>query len=228
MRSLLRDLSRRDDPSLPTDAELEADANSQPAENIEEVITNNLVLFRSVGSLQEQNQKLLRIVRELGAKMEAEEKEYREQLEKEQGEAVREAHEAIQELEQRLENQRKSSEATIQAYAKERDTLRTMVARAERAGVAGVTTAGLTNGDVHMSSSVDNAAAPDVQRKLNETESQFDAYRTEMNTDNVRLREDATAAQREASQLGAALAKANARVEYLNGNFVIIKGTIIV
>jgi hypothetical protein len=47
--------------------------------------------------LQAQNQKLLGIVREMGAKMEAEseEREYREALENEQGEAVREVREAI-------------------------------------------------------------------------------------------------------------------------------------
>jgi nucleoprotein TPR len=44
-----------------------------PVENIDKVITNNLVLFRSIPVLQAQNQKLLCIVRKMGAKMEAEE-----------------------------------------------------------------------------------------------------------------------------------------------------------
>ncbi|KAH9992148.1 hypothetical protein BJV77DRAFT_1067895 [Russula vinacea] len=68
--------------------ELEADESTAPAENIDEA----------------QNQKLLGIVREMGAKMEAEEREYREALEKEQGEAVREAHEAITALQEQLEH----------------------------------------------------------------------------------------------------------------------------
>lgn len=45
------------------------------AENIDEGITNNLVLFRNVPALQALNQKLLGIIREIGAKMEAEERE---------------------------------------------------------------------------------------------------------------------------------------------------------
>jgi hypothetical protein len=39
------------------------------------LITSNLVLFKSIGTLQEQNQKL-RIVRELPSKMESEKREY--------------------------------------------------------------------------------------------------------------------------------------------------------
>ena len=95
VQALLKEIARRQDPTIPSDEELEADESTMPAENIDEVITNNLVLFRSVPKLQAQNQNLLGIVREMGAKMEAEEREYRETLEKEQGEAVREAHEAI-------------------------------------------------------------------------------------------------------------------------------------
>jgi hypothetical protein len=81
--------ARRQDPTIPSDEELEADSNAR--ENIDEVITNQLVLFGNIPALQAQNQKLLGIVREMGAKMEAEECEYHETLEKEQGEAVREA-----------------------------------------------------------------------------------------------------------------------------------------
>ena len=77
-------------------------------------ITNNLVLFRSVPALQVPNQKLLGIVRELGAEMEAEEREYCESLEKEQGEAVRGAHEAITALQEQLETQRHVHDIKIQ------------------------------------------------------------------------------------------------------------------
>jgi uncharacterized membrane protein YgaE (UPF0421/DUF939 family) len=95
VQALLKEIARRQDPTLPSDEELEADESNAPAENIDEVITNHLVLFRNIKALQAQNQKLLGIVREMGAKMEAEEREYREALEKEQSEAVREAHEAV-------------------------------------------------------------------------------------------------------------------------------------
>lgn len=182
------------------------------------MITNNLVLFRSIGGLQGQNQKLLKIVRELGGKMEAEERGYREAMEREQGEAVREAHEAMQELAGQLERQKRSSEGVIQAYVKERDALRAMLGRAERAaGSAG------NHGDVNGFGegvgvgASSGAISADLAKEFVEMQSQFETYRTEMGVDSVRLREEVVAAQRESGQLGAALAKANAKIEYLTG-----------
>ena len=48
-------------------------------------------------------------------------------------------------------------------------------------------------------------------------QNQSEAYKTETGVDSVRLREDVLTAQREASTLGASLAKANAQIEYLKG-----------
>ncbi|KII91087.1 hypothetical protein PLICRDRAFT_28915 [Plicaturopsis crispa FD-325 SS-3] len=211
---LLRELGRQSDPSIPSEEDLER-MEVPPAESIDAVITNNLVLFRSIGGLQEQNQKLLKIVRELGEKMESEEKEYRDALEKEQGEAVREAHEAMQELAAQLERQKKSSDATIQAYMKERDALKSMLARAERGAPTsnGTSSRGLAiNGERH---DTEENPSGDLAKEFVEVQNQFEAYRTEMSVDSVRLREEAIAAQREVGQLGAALAKANAKIEYL-------------
>ncbi|KDQ62646.1 hypothetical protein JAAARDRAFT_54566 [Jaapia argillacea MUCL 33604] len=216
VQSLLREITRRDDASIPSEAELEQDEGTAPAENIEQVITNNLVLFRSIGGLQEQNQKLLKIVRELGAKMETEERDYREAMEKEQQEAVMEAHVAIQELQQALENQKRSSEVTIQAYMKERDALRSMLSRSEKA-MGGTRRGPTVNGDIggHGEDTGEDGHDADLAKELADVQSQFEAYKSEMGTDSVRLREELIALQRENGQLGAALAKANAKIEYL-------------
>lgn len=176
-----------------------------PADNIDAVITNNLVLFRSIPSLQEQNQKLLKIVRELGAKMEAEEREYREALEKEQSEAVREAHDAIQDLAAQLERQKKSGEVTIQAYMKERDTLKAMLARAERSSLRGS-----VNGSAPVPPS-------DLVAELEDVQAQFESYKVEMGMDGEKLREHLAQAQRQLGQANAALAKATAKIEFLDG-----------
>ncbi|KAF8504725.1 hypothetical protein F5888DRAFT_1886799 [Russula emetica] len=76
----------------------------------------------SVPALQAQNQKLLGIVREMGAKVEAdsEEREYREALENEQGEAVRERH---------------PHDVKIQAFTKEGDSLKALLAQTEHNSV---------------------------------------------------------------------------------------------
>jgi nucleoprotein TPR len=209
VQTLLKEIARRQDPTIPSDEELEADESTAPAENIDEVITNNLVLFRSLPALQAQNQKLLGIVREMGAKMEAEEREYREALEKEQGEAVREAHEAITALQEQLETLRHAHDVKIQAFIKERDSLRALLARAERSG-AGKDLHGQANG---------TATESDIAKELAEIQEQFDTYRVEMGVDSVRLRDDAVAAQREVAQLSTQLAKANAKLEIVGGAF---------
>jgi nucleoprotein TPR len=226
VQHLLKDISRRDDPTIPSDEDLDQ-IELPPAENIEAVITNNLVLFRSTRELQGQNQKLLKIVRELGAKMEAEEQDYRAAMEKEQGEAVREAHEAMKTLAMQLETQQKSSEIKIQAYMKERDALKSMLARAERSSGAFGTGA---DGDAAMDGYHEGALGgtqSDMAREFAEMQNQFESYRTEMGMDSMKLRDEVVASQREAGQLNTALAKANAKIEYLNGRFPYIVHAVI-
>ncbi|KAH8105802.1 hypothetical protein DFH11DRAFT_1833053 [Phellopilus nigrolimitatus] len=69
LKSLLKELARLQDPTIPLDEGMEG---ISPAENIDAVIANNLVnnlvLYRSLPQLQEQNQKLLKITRDFGCK----------------------------------------------------------------------------------------------------------------------------------------------------------------
>ncbi|OCH84090.1 hypothetical protein OBBRIDRAFT_808494 [Obba rivulosa] len=209
IRVLLKDLGRQQDPTLPPEDELELDDSTVPEELTADIfITNNLVLYRSIPQLQEQNQRLLKMVRELGTKLESEEKDYKEQLDREQSEAIREAHEAMKLLQEQLESHKKSSEVKIQAYMKERDSLKSLLARERAANGRG---AGAING--HDETPVPHS---DLAKELHEVQSQFEAYRTEIGVDTLRLREEVIAAQREANQLHAALAKANAKGDFLN------------
>ncbi|KAJ3503028.1 hypothetical protein NLJ89_g8615 [Agrocybe chaxingu] len=199
---LLRDIARRDDPSIPPDEEIDPIASVEV--DTQTLISNHLVLFKSVGSLQVQNQRLLKIIREFGDKMEQEEREYRETMEREQAEAVREAHEAMQDLAAQLERQKKSSDSIIQAYVKERDALKGLLAKAQ-AG-APITT---VNGDTI------SAPPNDLAQELVEVQSQFDAYKLEMGVDSSRLRDELIVAQREVNTMSASLAKSNAKIEFL-------------
>lgn len=210
VQTLLKEIARRQDPTIPSDEELEVDDSTAPADNIDEVITNHLVLFRSLPALQAQNQKLLGIVREMGAKMEAEEREYRETLEKEQGEAVREAHEAITALQEQLEAQRRAHDVKMRAFVKERDSLKVLLSRTERNSSAKEALVQPNGGEMDS----------DLAQELAETQLQFDAYRAETGIDSVRLREDTVAAQREVAQLTTQLAKANAKLEITGGTDV--------
>ena len=143
--------------------------------------------------------------------MESEEREYKEAMEQEQSEAIREVHEAMQELVAQSERQKKNSNNIIQAYVKECGALKAMVVRAEKA--PGALPAGI-NGDTTGAAAEGQS---ELVNELVEVQNQFEAYRTEMGVDSVRLREDLAATQREVAKLGAALAKSNARNEYLTG-----------
>ncbi|KAJ3867488.1 hypothetical protein EV359DRAFT_34396 [Lentinula novae-zelandiae] len=203
VRALLKEIGRRDDPNLPSDEELE---NVIAAEVVEDVITNNLVLFRSIDEVQLQNQRLLGIVRGMGQEMEEAEKKQKAKMEAEQAEAVREAHETMENLAAELDRQRKHSDNVIQAYVKERDALKAIIARSNH-------NEGRTNIPTDSSEIGVSDASSSVAKELAEIQSQFDTYRTEMGVDSVKLREDNIAAHREIGQLQAALAKASAKNE---------------
>jgi len=157
--------------------------------------------------------------------MEAEEREYRAALEQEQSEAVREAHEAIQELVTQLERQKKSSETTIQAYMKERDTLKAMLARSERAAPPppyGVASASVNGGEVNGAGPGVPSGSGDLATELADVQMQFESYRQEMGVDSSNLRDDLTQAHRDLGQANVTLAKANAKIDYLTGMFLFV------
>ena len=93
----------------------------------------------------------------------------------------------------------------MQAFIKERDSLKVFLTRAERAG---------TGKDLHGQAKGD-AMESDIANELVEIQQQFDDYRAEVNS--VRPREEAVSAQREVAQLTAQLAKATAKLEVAGG-----------
>ena len=205
VQTLLREITRRDDPTIPMDDELEQPA--APAASVDEVITNNLVLFRSIEGLQEQNQKLLKVTREMGEKMETEERKYKEELDQEQAKAVEEAFQMIKDLEGKLEENKRQADIRIQGYVKERDTLRLLLNRANGGQGSAAAAAAMA---------VEPANDSEVASQLAEVQNQFEAYKTEIGLDSTRLREKLILAERESHDFAAALAKANAKVEFLN------------
>ena len=206
--TLLREITRHDDPTIPSDEDLDLESLSiEATTNTSTLISSHLVPFRNVNELQHQNQRLLKIVRDLGEKMESKGRVYREAMEREQAEAIREAHEAMQELAAQLEAQKQASDNFIKAYVKERDALKTMLSHAD-AGV-GLPSGSMSNGSPGVSD--------ELAQELAEVQSQFNAYKLEMGIDSGRLCEDFIAAQREVNRVSATFAKANAKVEFLSG-----------
>jgi nucleoprotein TPR len=210
VQHLLRDIARRDDPTIPADEDLDQVVGETG--NVGEVITNSLLLFKNIGDLQAQNQRLMAVVRNLSSQLENEELEYKANMEREQVEAIKEAHEAIQELASTLEREKRHHEKVTQAYMKDREALKAMVARAEKTGVVMTPFEGAPlpteNGVV---------GEDELVKELTEVQNQFEAYRTEIGLDTLKLREDLVQAQREATTATAAFAKAEAKVQYMTG-----------
>jgi nucleoprotein TPR len=213
VQHLLRDIARRDDPTIPADEDLDQVVGETG--NVGEVITNSLLLFKNVGDLQAQNQRLMAVVRNLSSQLENEELEYKANMEREQVEAIKEAHEAIQELASTLEREKRHHEKVTQAYMKDREALKAMVAMAERAGVTMVP---LESAPLPTENGV-VGGGDELVKELAEVQNQFDVYRTEIGLDTLKLREDLVQAQREATAATAALAKAEAKVQYMTGEY---------
>ncbi|KAI5479511.1 nucleoprotein TPR [Pseudohyphozyma bogoriensis] len=162
------------------------------------VVSAHLVTFKTINELQLQNQKLLKITREMGAQMERGEEDAIARRRAEENAAVQEAHELILSLKEEVESQR----AKMEAYVRERDMFRRMLAQhGEGGGTNGVGGAG---GD------------GETPRLLADVQANFDAYRTEIAIDTQRLREDLSQAQREANTARTDLAKAKAQSEFVS------------
>lgn len=153
-----------------------------------------------------QNQKLLRITRQMGAQLEQGEQDARARREGEENAAVAEAHELILRLKDEVEAQR----ARTEAFEKERDMFRRMLS--VRGSGSGADASAFS-----AAAAATTAGDGDAGRLLVEVQANFDAYRAEMAVDTQRLRDDLVQAQKDAAQARTELAKSKAQSEFLAG-----------
>lgn len=209
VRALARRLAVLEDPTIVDRVDDPmADGVNGDLETADDYISANLVTFASIDQLQQQNQKLLKIVRELGKKMEAEEAALRDRIGRAENDAVEEAHELILRLKEEVETQR----ATMGAYQRERDMLRQVLKSRGSNGVGN----DQADGDA---SSGRNGAMASSAAAVDEIQRNFDAYKRETLVDNQSIREDLAAARREVSQMQIQLARANAQKELMEERF---------
>ena len=214
MRNLTRRLAILEDPTILDRSESNENGILQKdsVETANEYITNHLLTFRSVDELQSQNRKLLKIVRELGKKMEEEEEAVRDRVGRAENEAVEEAHELILRLKDEVEMQR----AQTGAYLRERDMLRQLLRNRGNSTVS-------EEGQLYDSSSRDDASV--ARLALEDVQKNFEAYKREILIDNQSLRDDLTSAHRETSQLQIEVARAIAKKELMEERFKTISDT---
>lgn len=167
------------------------------------VVSAHLVTFRSINELQVQNQKLLRITREMGARMEKGEEDAIARRAGQENAAVEEAHELILRLKDEIETER----AKTDAFARERDMFRRMLAQRTSGG----------GGEGGVDGRGDGSMDVDTPRLLADVQANFDAYKAEITEDTKRLRLDLESAQHEAGATRTDLAKSKAQYDFLNG-----------
>lgn len=205
VRALSRTLARLEDPSIASRSNDAEDVDMQDAQGaLDDTIPTDLLTFTSISQLVQRNQTLLRITRELSARMDARDEEAIRRLERTENEAVKEAHDTILALKDELERQR----TQMEAGTREREMLRRLVS--QRGG--GGSTSGM-NGHAPPMSGRDESIA----RELADVQLAFEAYKTESTLNAQRSSEDVTTARREAATAAVASAKANAQIDFLNG-----------
>ena len=124
--------------------------------------------------------------------------------------AVEEAHELVLRLKDEVESQR----AKTEAFGRERDMFRRLLAQRSEGG------AGAVNGAGEGGAGAGSAAMDvDTPRLLADVQANFDAYKSEIAVDSQRLREDLKDAQQAASAARTELAKSKAQAEYTAGEF---------
>ncbi|KAI9745558.1 MAG: hypothetical protein M1818_001092 [Claussenomyces sp. TS43310] len=195
-------------------------------------ISHRLTVFRSISELQEKNQELLKITRQLGAQMESEEAlAAKHQAAKD--------HEQVRILQKRIESYKdelKSMVTRSESYIKERDMFRRMLQHrgqlppnSDLVSVFGqsVEGSGVLNSVEQSPNEKDSANYAALLREL---QSHFDQYRNEQDTDRRTMKEqseklatDKSCLQSEVAKTSSQLTLANERFEMLQANYSMLQ-----
>ena len=193
-------------------------------------ISERLTVFRNIVDLQEKNQQLLKITRELGAQMESEEAMAAK------NQATRD-HEEVQTLQAKIETYKDELQATItrsESYVKERDMFRRMAqhrghlpATSDLASMFGQSVDGNQNGVVPT---IEQSNSANSVAMLRELQAHFDQYREEQSIDRRTLKEqteklssEKSSLQAEVSKISSQLTLATERYEMLRSNFTMVQ-----
>lgn len=198
VRRLLWELSRVQDPTLPD----EDYSDEPPTEGVldsDAFVSSNLVLFKNLPHLQEQNQMLLKLTRSLGAQLEERDKKAAAD---EESELMSEARQLIENLQSELN----ASRSKMEAYVRERDTFRSMLGRQQNGQSLDASAYGAIS-----------EGGPDYHRMYDDEHAQLESLRKQWNEDTVLLRDEVRQAKAEAGSAHASLARAKAEVEFVNG-----------
>jgi nucleoprotein TPR len=223
----MENLSPADQALLEQAASGRVDADEGMPE-IQQMISERLVVYRNIAELQEKNVNLLYMTRQLGEQMEGEEAKRRQREEDEQ---------ELEDLRSRIEHHQeeiKSITILAESYVRERDMFRRMLSHrgqlppdADLSDMFGQST---NAPPASRSVGPRDPDAPDFNLLIKELQSQYDAYRRESSTDQATLKDQINQLGKDKSGLQAELAKtssqlmlAHERYELLQSNFTSLR-----
>lgn len=191
-------------------------------------ISRNLVTFKDLHEIQEQNLTLRRMLRELGDKMEGEEARAKDAIRQQEVEELKELRIRVQTYRDEIAN----LVAQSKSYVKERDTFRSLLTHRRQT----------VGGEAAFSQSVPPGSAPpgafdsqikdntdygDLLRKL---QAHYDTFREETLADHSSLRQQVNELSRKNSELMSEISRSNSqlaaatqRAELLQSNFDMLK-----
>jgi nucleoprotein TPR len=197
-------------------------------------ISQRLTVFRSISELQEKNQELLKITRQLGAQMESEEALAAKHQ-------AAQDHEEVQNLQAKIENYKDELQSMItrsESYIKERDMFRRMLQHrgqlppsSDLASVFGQSVDGTQNGLLQtIEHGPGGGNNTNYAALLRELQGHFDQYREEQTVDRRTMKEQVERLSSEKSPLQAEIAKVTSqftlsseRLELLQSNYTMLQ-----
>ncbi|KKK19554.1 nuclear pore complex protein [Aspergillus ochraceoroseus] len=191
-------------------------------------ISHNLMAFKDLHDLQEQNVTLRRMLRELGDKMEGAEAREKDAVRQQEQEELKELRIRVQTYRDEIAN----LVAQTKSYVKERDTFRSMLTRRRQTiGDASVFSQSLPLGAVPPVAPEDQAkGVPDYAELLRKVQAHFDSFREETATDHSALKQQVNDLSRKNSELMSEVSRSNSqlvaatqRAELLQSNFNMLK-----
>lgn len=177
----------------------------------DKIISERLVIFHNIVELEQQNQNLLRVTRQLGDKMEHDEKEYQSKMENLESEALNKATEMINQLRDEL----KSMRTKMESYIRERDMFRRMA--------SGKVPPSTPDNQLMVVPSTPGPSE-EQQNLLRELQLQFDTYRNEASTDQRTLNDQIRTLNAERAEALINAAKYKSQMELANERYKILQG----
>ncbi|KAF9575471.1 hypothetical protein EC968_003076 [Mortierella alpina] len=191
-----------------------------PSTDAEKVIDEHLVLFSNIQELQQQNKQLREVARKLTQDREEAEGSQAQARRKDEQDAIEEATQAIESLQEQLERQN----LQIATYKSELEILSRLIkttnipAASQPAGVVSPTPEqAKTGGDRSQ-----DGEALEYAKLLAELQKSFEAYRTETSIDNRVLKDQLQQTQGENSEYRIQLGRAKSQIEVANERYKLL------